>query len=115
MATLRQTEIDEILNNDRTMNRRVLDRTIAQVQSFNDERSAPNVQDIKLEAIVGNLVDKLKASIAEALKLVALKQFPEVNGSNAGVIMGLPTGQQGMTANNPNQEELEELEEIQGV
>jgi hypothetical protein len=115
MATLRQTEIDEILNNDRTMNRRVLDRTIAQVQSFNDERSAPNVQDIKIEAIIGNLVDKLKASIAEALKLVALKQFPETNGSNAGIIMGLPAGEHGMTANDANQDELAELEEIQGV
>jgi hypothetical protein len=115
MATLRQTEIDEILNNDRTMNRRVLDRTIAQVQSFNDERSAPNVQDIKMEAIVGNLIDKLKASIAEALKLIAVKQFPETNGSNAGIIMGLPAGETGMTANGPNQEALEELEEIQGT
>ena len=115
MATLRQTEIDEILNNDRTMNRRVLDRTIAQVQSFNDERSAPNVQDIKMEAIVGNLVDKLKASIAEALKLIAGKQFPETNGSNAGIIMGLPAGEYGMTSNDPNQETLQELEEIQGT
>lgn len=115
MATLRQTEIDEILNHDRTMNRRVLDRTIAQVQSFNDERSAPNVQDIKYEAIMGSLVDKLKASIAEALKLVAAKQFPQVTSSNAAIILNVNTGKYGMTADNPNQEALEELDDNQGT
>jgi hypothetical protein len=111
MATLRQSEIDEILNNDRTMNRRVLDRTIAQVQSFNDERSTPNVQDIRLEAVIGNLVDKLKSSIAEALKLVALKQFPQVTGSNSSIILTLPAGQTGMTANLPNQEAQEDRDD----
>ena len=115
MATLRQTEIDEILNNDRTMNRRVLDRTIAQVASFNDERSAPNTQDIKLEAVIGSLVDNLKASIAEALKLVAAKQFPKVTNSNAGITLGLNDGSTGMTANNPNAKALEKMDNNQGT
>jgi len=109
MATLRQKEIDEILNNDRTMNRRVLDRTIAQVASFNDERSSPNTQDIKLEAIIGSLVDDLKASIAEALKLVAAKQFPKVTNSNASALLTTPDGENGNTANPPNQEALSKL------
>jgi hypothetical protein len=114
MATLRQKEIDEILNNDRTMNRRVLDRTIAQVASFNDERSAPNTQDIKLEAIIGSLVDDLKASIAEALKLVAAKQFPKVTNSNASALLTAPDGKNGNTANPPNQDALGKLNNNQG-
>jgi len=115
MATLRQKEIDEILNNDRTMNRRVLDRTIAQVASFNDERSSPNTQDIKLEAIIGSLVDDLKASIAEALKLVAAKQFPKVTSSNAAVILNAPAGENGNTANPPNQNTVARLNNNQGT
>jgi hypothetical protein len=115
MATLRQKEIDEILNNDRTMNRRVLDRTISQVASFNDERSAPNTQDIKLEAIIGSLVDNLKASIAEALKLIAAKQFPVTNDSNAAAILGAPVGVTGMTANDPNSKDTSKLENNQGT
>jgi hypothetical protein len=114
MATLRQEQIDEILNFDRTMNRRVLDRTIAQVSSFNDERSAPNNQDIKLEAVIGSLVDKLKASIADALKLIAAKQFSETNNSNASVILALPAGERGSTANDPNQAALEEFDDLNG-
>jgi len=114
MATLRQEQIDEILNFDRTMNRRVLDRTIAQVASFNDERSAPNNQDIKLEAVIGSLVDKLKASIADALKLIAAKQFSETNNSNAAVILALPAGEKGSTANDPNQAALDEYDDLNG-
>jgi len=114
MATQRQEQIDEILNFDRTMNRRVLDRTIAQVSSFNDERSAPNTQDIKLEAVIGSLVDKLKASIADALKLIATKQFSETNNSNASVILTLPDGSKGSTANDPNQAALEEYDDLNG-
>jgi len=109
MATLRQKEIDEILNNDRTMNRRVLDRTIAQVASFNDERSSPNTQDIKLEAIIGSLVDDLKASIAEALKLVAAKQFPKTTNSNAAITATTPDGEFGSTANPPNAADVAKL------
>jgi hypothetical protein len=115
MATLRQKEIDEILNNDRTMNRRVLDRTISQVASFNDERSAPNTQDIKLEAIIGSLVDDLKASIAEALKLVAAKQFPKVTNSNASALLVNDDGKNGVTANPPNQNAIARLNNNQGT
>ena len=114
MATLRQKEIDEILNNDRTMNRRVLDRTISQVASFNDERSAPNTQDIKLEAIVGNLVDNLKASIAEALKLIAAKQFPKTTISNAPAILNKNVGTTGSTAAPPNEQTQEKLDNSLG-
>jgi len=104
MATLRPQQLDEILNYDRTINRQVLDRTIAQVSSFNDERAQPTQRDIKLETVIGSLVDKLKASIADALKLIAAKQFPEVNASNANITLTLPTGERGLTANASNQE-----------
>jgi hypothetical protein len=92
MATLRQQQIDEILNYERAMNRTILDRSINQVTVFNDERAPPTTRDIKFEAILGGLVDKLKASMAEALKAITAKQFPSVNSYNASVLLNTKDG-----------------------
>ena len=98
MATLRQAQIDEILNYERSMNRTILDRTINQVNGFNDERAPPSTRDIKFEAILGSLVDKLKASMAEALKGITSKQFPSVNGANSDILLNTDDGNKGATA-----------------
>jgi hypothetical protein len=95
MASLRQQQIDEIINYDRAMNRSILDRSINQVTVFNDERAPPSNRDIKFEAVLGGLVDKLKASMAEALKAITSKQFPSVNAYNAAVLLATSSGERG--------------------
>jgi len=95
MATLRQRQIDEIINYERAMNRTILDRAINQVTVFNDERAPPTTRDIKFEAILGGLVDKLKGSMAEALKAITAKQFPSVNSYNASSLLNTKDGARG--------------------
>jgi hypothetical protein len=92
MSTFRNQQIQEILNYDRSMNRRVLDNEISQVTHFNDERSPPSNRDIKFEAIMGTLVDGLKAKIAEALTSIASKQYPKITSSNATRLLSLGNG-----------------------
>ena len=92
MATLRQRQIDEIINYERAMNRTILDRAINQVTVFNDERAPATTRDIKFEAILGGLVDKLKASMADALKAITAKQFPSINSYNASDLLNKPDG-----------------------
>jgi hypothetical protein len=92
MATLRQRQIDEIINYERAMNRTILDRAINQVTVFNDERAPATSRDIKFEAILGGLVDKLKASMADALKAITAKQFPSINSYNASALLNTQDG-----------------------
>jgi len=95
MASLRQSQIDEILNYERAMNRTILDRTINQVTVFNDERAPPSNRDIKFEAVLGGLVDKLKATMAEALTAITAKQFPTVNAYNSASLLNSDAGEKG--------------------
>jgi len=92
MSTFRNQQIQEILNYDRSMNRRVLDNEISQVTHFNDERSPPSNRDIKFEAVMGTLVDGLKAKIAEALTSIASKQYPKITSTNATRLLSLGNG-----------------------
>lgn len=95
MATFRQEQIDDILNYDRAMNRIVLDNEIGQATRFNDERNPPTNRDIKFEALIGTLVDDVKAKIAEALTSIASKQFPKTDATKVTTLLGLPTGEYG--------------------
>lgn len=91
MATFRQNQIEEILNYDRAMNRIVLDNEIGQATRFNDERRPPTNRDIKFEALLGTLIDALKAKIAEALTSIAAKQYPKITASKASHLLALDT------------------------
>ena len=93
MATFRQQQIEEILNYDRSMNRIVLDNEIGQATRFNDERNPPTNRDIKFEALLGTLIDDLKAKIAEALQSIASKQYPKTDAAKVTTLLGLPTGE----------------------
>jgi hypothetical protein len=93
MATFRQEQIEEILNYDRSMNRLVLDNQISQVTRFNDERNPPTNRDIKFEALLGTLIDGLKAKMAEALTSIAAQQYPKTDATTATTLLGLPTGE----------------------
>ena len=86
MATFRQQQIEEILNYDRSMNRIVLDNEIGQATRFNDERNPPTNRDIKFEALLGTLIDDLKAKIAS-------KQYPKTDAAKVTTLLGLPTGE----------------------
>ena len=105
MATFRQSQLDEILNYDRSMNRVILDRTIAQVTHFNDEKAHPRNRDIKFEALLGQLIDKLKATIAEALQSLTAKQYPSINLVNFDRLMTQEDGDDGVEGAPPPNEE----------
>ena len=103
MSTFRQEQIQEILNYERSMNRLVLDKEIAQVSRFNEERNPPSNRDIKFEAILGNLIDTLKAKIAEALTSIASEQYPKNDASTATRLLDLKSGEDGSNARYVNQ------------
>ena len=92
MATFRAQQIDEILNYDRAMNRIVLDNEIGQATRFNDQRNPPTNRDIKFEALLGTLIDAMKAKIAEALTSIASQQYPKTDAVKVSGLLGLPSG-----------------------
>jgi hypothetical protein len=114
MSTFRQEQIQEILNYERTMNRLVLDKEIAQVSRFNEERNPPSNRDIKFEAILGNLIDTLKAKIAEALTSIASEQYPKNDASTATRLLDLKSGEDGSNARYVNQKTRKIAQELQG-
>jgi hypothetical protein len=108
MATFRQNQIDEILNYDRAMNRIVLDNEIGQATRFNDERRPPSNRDIKFEALIGTLIDALKAKIAESLQLIASKQYPKIDAQKVSALLDLNTNPSGKVVyKNQNHEAIE--------
>jgi len=113
MSTFRQEQIQEILNYERAMNRIVLDKEIAQVSRFNDERNPPSNRDIKFEAILGNLIDALKAKIAEALTSIASEQYPKNDASTATRLLDLKSGEDGSNARYINQKTKKTAQELQ--
>jgi len=113
MSTFRQEQIQEILNYERAMNRIVLDKEIAQVSRFNDERNPPSNRDIKFEAILGNLIDALKAKIAEALTSIASEQYPKNDASTATRLLDLKPGEDGSNARYVNQKTRKTAQELQ--
>ena len=78
MGSLRNKMISEMLNYERSMNRIVLDRTIEQAKLFNETRSPPSNRDIKFEALIGDLVNKLKQKIQQTTGLIAETQYEDV-------------------------------------
>jgi len=102
MATFRAQQIDEILNYDRSMNRIVLDNEIGQATRFNDQRNPPSNRDIKFEALLGTLVDSLKAKIAEALTSIASQQYPKTDSTKVTALLGLDDGTKDASFKNMN-------------
>ena len=113
MSTFRQEQIQELLNYERSMNRIVLDREIAQVSGFNDERSPPSNRDIKFEGLLGNLVDALKAKLAEALTSIASEQNPKMDALKATTLLDLDDGAHGMKTRYANYATKKTTKELQ--
>ena len=103
MATFRAQQIEEILNYDRAMNRIVLDNEIGQATRFNDQRNPPSNRDIKFEALLGTLIDAMKAKIAEALTSIASQQYPKTDATKVTSLLGLKSGEKANEANFRNQ------------
>ena len=102
MATFRHSQIDEILNYDRSMNRRVLDRTSAQVAMFNNQRAEPTQTDIKFEALISKLIDELTKNITNAIEGISHDQAQELRGDAFETILKKRTGETGLEGPVPN-------------
>jgi len=91
MATFRNAQIDEILNNERTMNRVILDREIAHASSIGDERAPPTTRDIKNEALIGSMIDNVKEKINKAIQAVTAFTYSITDESKAARLSKLST------------------------
>jgi hypothetical protein len=91
MATFRNNQIDEILNNERNMNRVILDRASAHVSSIGDERAPKTVRDVKNEARIGGLIDALKEAINKAIQKISGYQYGRATEKNTARNLKLNT------------------------
>jgi len=83
MSTFRNDQINEILNNERRMNRVIFDRVSDHVATIGDERAPPTMRDIKMEATLGSLIDVLKEKINKAIQLVSAFQYGKLDSNRA--------------------------------
>jgi hypothetical protein len=94
MATFRNSQLEEILNNERTMNRVILDRTAAHISSIGDDKAPPTQRDIKLEATLGTLIDALKEKINKAIQLISGHQYGSLDEAKVDRLMNLDNQRQ---------------------
>jgi len=102
MSTFRNSQIEEILNNERNMNRVILDRVSAHIASIGDDKAPPTTRDIKIEAQIGGLIDGLKETINKAIQKISGYQYGKATEKNTARNLKLPTNNMGeQTANIP--------------
>ena len=94
MATFRNAQLEEILNNERSMNRVILDRTSAHVSALGDERAPPTIRDLKLEATLGALIDGLKEKINKAIQLISGHQYGSLDEKRVERLLTLDSARQ---------------------
>ena len=94
MATFRNSQLEEILNNERSMNRVILDRTSAHIAAIGDDRAPPTQRDIKLEATLGNLIDGLKEKINKAIQLISAHQYGSLDEKKVERLLRLDSARQ---------------------
>ena len=96
MATFRNSQLEEILNNERSMNRVILDRTSAHIASIGDDKVPPTQRDIKLEATLGNLIDALKEKINTAVQLISSHQYGSLDEKKVERLLRLDSTRQSL-------------------
>lgn len=79
MATFRNSQIEDILNDERRLNRTIMDRQKQHISAIGDQRAPPTSRDIKLEAILGTSIDELKEEINKVIQLVSAFQFGKLD------------------------------------
>jgi CO dehydrogenase/acetyl-CoA synthase delta subunit len=94
MATFRNSQIEEILNDERRLNRTIMDRQKQHVSAIGDQRAPPLVRDIKLEAIFGSEIDELKEEINKVIQLVSAFQFGKLDDKKIDRLLKLDTNEQ---------------------
>ena len=100
MATFRNSQIEEILNNERSMNRVILDRTSAHIASIGDDKAPPTQRDIKLEATLGALIDGLKEKINKAIQLISPHQYGGLDEKKVERLLSLDKQHQALVDDN---------------
>ena len=70
MDSLRQKQIDEILQYDKVMNSRVFKSEIDQVSQFNDPRSRPTKDDLVFESEVEKRIANILNSIQSMINSI---------------------------------------------
>jgi len=95
MATFRNNQIEEILNNERNMNRVILDRVSAHIASIGDDKAPPTTRDIKIEAQIGGLIDALKETINKAIQKISGYQYGRATEKNTARNLKLKTNNMG--------------------
>jgi hypothetical protein len=94
MATFRNAQLEEILNNERTMNRVILDRTAAHISSIGDDKAPPTQRDIKLEATLGTMIDALKEKINTAIQKISKHQYGSLDDVKVDRLINLDNTRQ---------------------
>jgi hypothetical protein len=94
MATFRNAQIEDILNDERSMNRVILDRTSAHISAIGDEKAPATTRDIKNEAVLGGLVDAVKEKLNKAIQLISGFQYGGLDENKASRLLGLDTKNQ---------------------
>jgi hypothetical protein len=95
MSTFRNNQIEEILNNERNMNRVILDRVSAHIASIGDDKAPPTTRDIKIEAQIGGLIDALKETINKAIQKISGYQYGRATEKNTARNLKLKTNEMG--------------------
>jgi len=96
MATFRNAQLEEILNNERSMNRVILDRTSAHIAAIGDDKAPPTQRDIKLEATLGTMIDGLKEKINKAIQAISSHQYGSLDDVKVDRLMRLDEVRQDM-------------------
>lgn len=94
MSTFRNAQLEEILNNERSMNRVILDRTSAHINALGDEKAPPTIKDLKLEATLGALIDGLKEKINKAIQLISSHQYGSLDEKRVERLLTLDSARQ---------------------
>lgn len=113
MATFRNNQIEEILNNERNMNRVILDRVSAHIASIGDDKAPPTTRDIKMEAQIGSLIDALKETINKAIQKISGYQYGRATEKNTARNQKLDTSNVPKgTPGEPTNKELEQAPDL---
>jgi hypothetical protein len=101
MATFRNNQIEEILNDERKLNRTIMDRQKQHVSSIGDQRAPPSMRDIKLEAILGTQIDQLKEDINKSIQLISGFQYGKLDEKKIDRLLKLNTRSQAQISIEP--------------
>jgi hypothetical protein len=112
MATFRNSQIEDILNDERKLNRTIMDRQKQHVSSIGDQKAPPTMRDIKLEALLGQQIDELKEEINKAIQLISPFQFGKLDENKVERLLKLNVATQTNVNPEVGAKERKESEQI---